>query len=139
MRTDLEEESDLSVDMAPLIDCVFLLLIFFLVATTMKKIEKELPLDLPEAAAAIDAPKSEEMVILGVDATGQTYWGTEPIAPGALRERLQQLAAQNPGQRIRIDADRRSPYENVLHVIDACSFYGLKNLGLHTRQERGSR
>ena len=45
MRVRLDDEDDVQVQMAPLIDCVFLLLSFFLVATTLKKIEKELPLD----------------------------------------------------------------------------------------------
>ena len=47
MKVDLRDDEGIEVQMAPLIDCVFLLLIFFLVATTLKKINNELPLVLP--------------------------------------------------------------------------------------------
>ena len=58
MRIDIQEDDGIEVQMAPLIDCVFLLLIFFLVATTLKKIEKEVPLELPDAKlAAREVPR----------------------------------------------------------------------------------
>jgi len=64
MRVRLEDDEQVEVQMAPLIDCVFLLLIFFLVATTLKKIDKELPLDLPEAAAAVSKQVVDDMTII---------------------------------------------------------------------------
>jgi len=136
MRTNLDDESEIAVDMAPLIDCVFLLLIFFLVSTTMKRIDQELKLELPEAVAAVDVQKVDDLVTLGINNLGALYWGVEPITTTGLRNRLATLAQENPEQRIRIDADKRVPYEHVLHVLDVCSFYGLDNLGLHTRPPR---
>ncbi|MEX2607515.1 MAG: biopolymer transporter ExbD [Kiritimatiellia bacterium] len=136
MRTDLDDEPEIAVDMAPLIDCVFLLLIFFLVSTTMKRIDQELKLDLPEAMAAVEVKNTDDLVTLGVDKAGGLFWGVEPITSTGLRNRLEELGRTNPDQRIRIDADEQTSYAHVLHVIDVCSFYGLDNLGLHTRRPR---
>jgi biopolymer transport protein ExbD len=133
MRVRLDEEVDVAVQMAPLIDCVFLLLIFFLVATTLKKIEKELPLDLPEASAAVGMQLEDNMTIVSVDREGNLYLGSEPVGQGYLMEKLRE-AAQRPGHRIRIDADREAPVWAAVQVLDMCEFEGLGNVGIKTKQ-----
>jgi len=135
MRIRKQDDEVVEVQMAPLIDIVFLLLIFFLVATTMKKIEKELPLELPQSAAAIEQPQEEEMLILGVNKAGQKYLGSDPVGTETLHNRLREAAARDPRQRVRIDADRATPYENVVELIEFCQFEGLRNVGLHTRKD----
>jgi len=59
MRCHIEDEPP-GLDLTPMIDCVFLLLIFFLVATTMKKIDYELPIQLPMASAGIEVQQPDE-------------------------------------------------------------------------------
>lgn len=134
MRIPKSSDDVVEVQMAPLIDIVFLLLIFFLVATTMKKIEKELPLELPESGAAIEQAQEEDLIILGVDKEGQKYFGAEPIANEALHAKLREAAAINPRQRVRIDADRATRYEHVIELIELTEFEGLRNVGLHTKK-----
>lgn len=135
MRSDFDDQESPALDMAPLIDCVFLLLIFFLVATTMKKVEKELPLDLPEASAAIEVKNSENMLILGIDDKGKLYKGTTEITISGLESLLRETARTNIDQRIRIDGAKNADYQDVLFVLDRCTFYNLKNVGLHTRKK----
>lgn len=134
MRLRHEEDEPIEVQMAPLIDCVFLLLIFFLVATTLKKIEKELPVELPESLAAIDVEAREDIFTIGLDTAGQTYLKAEKVSLGMLRQQLQQAAAANPQQRVRIDTDRATPAQYVVHVLDLCAFEGLTNVGIHTKR-----
>jgi biopolymer transport protein ExbD len=136
VRVNLNDEEGAEIQMAPLIDCVFLLLIFFLVATTLKKIEKELRIELPDAAAAIEVAAQDDLLVIGVDRTGQLFLDAKPIATGDLHTRLRQIAQANPAQRIRIDADRHTPFQYVVQVFDLCQFEGLRNVGVHTR--RGS-
>jgi biopolymer transport protein ExbD len=136
MRIDLEDTDDISVQMAPLIDCVFLLLIFFLVATSLKKIEKELPLTPPESAVAMSRRVEENMTIIAVDPQGNLYLGADPVGQGFLQKRLRELAAENPQQRIRIDGDRETPLWALVQVLDMCSFEGLHNVGLKTKSDR---
>ena len=66
-----EDDGTNEINMTPIIDCVFLLLIFFLVATVLKKVDKELDVELPQAAHATDRKYTEQkLVVVGVDAEG---------------------------------------------------------------------
>ena len=134
MRIRWEDDEQVTVQMAPLIDCVFLLLIFFLVATTLKKIEKELPLDLPEAAASVSTQAQDDMTIISIDRDGNLYLGSEPVGQGYLGRKLRELAGQDPNHRIRIDADRDAPLWAAVQILDMCSFENLKNVGIKTKQ-----
>jgi biopolymer transport protein ExbD len=130
-----EDDGAAEVQMAPLIDCVFLLLIFFLVATTLKKIEKELPLQLPDSAAAVKRRVEENLLIIGVDESGKLYLGAEAVSLDMLHRRLREAAARNPSQRVRVDGDRMTRFQDVVHILDLCQFEGLRNVGIHTRKE----
>lgn len=121
--------------MAPLIDCVFLLLIFFLLATTLKKIEKELPLELPHSAAAVDIPEEPDLLIISVDRAGRKYIGSEPMGTRALHRYIKDAAQKDPDRRVRVDADELTRYRDVVEVIELCQFEGLRNVGLHTRKD----
>ena len=128
MRIDLQEDEGIEVQMAPLIDCVFLLLIFFLVATTLKKIEKELPLELPEAKlAAREVPQSEDLTI-SVDRDGNLYLGTDPATSGMVFDRFKTAAEEDPDQVVRINADRQAPWESILQVLELAKFEGLTDV-----------
>lgn len=134
IRIENEEET-VDVQMTPMIDCVFLLLIFFLVSSQMKKIEKELPVELPESAAALNVKASDDMLVVGIDATGRFYLGAEPVSMETLRTRLHETALADPHQRIRIDGDRLAPFQSLVHILDICQFEGLRNVGVNARVE----
>ncbi len=134
MRIAHEEEEAVEVQMAPLIDCVFLLLVFFLVATTMKKIEPQLPLELPVSQAALRTPAEAETLVIGIDVTGQAHLRGQPASNVQLHQALRE-AAQRPNPRVRIDVDRRVPFEFVVRVVDLCSFEGIRNVSFLTREQ----
>ncbi len=134
MRVRLDQDDDVEVQMAPLIDCVFLLLTFFLVATTLKRIEKELPLDLPEAAASVSRRVEDDLTIVSIDWQGNLYLGSEPVGQGFLLETLRDLAATDRHHRVRLDADRNAPVWAAVQVLDMCNFEGLDNVGIKTKQ-----
>ena len=129
------DDEDSQVQMAPLIDCVFLLLIFFLVATVLKKMEEELPVDLPLAAGGVARAEEPDLLILGVDAAGRKYIGGQPVSQEMLHQRIRLAAQEDPGRRVRIDADKNSRYMDIIHVIELCQFEGLRDVGFHTRRE----
>ena len=134
MRIRIEDEDEVAVQMAPLIDCVFLLLIFFLVATTLKKIEKELPLDLPDAAAAVGKQTEDKMMIISIDRAGNFYLGSEPVGQAFLADKLKELGKSDPEERVRIDADRDAPAWAFVQILDMCNFENLHNVGIRTKQ-----
>jgi biopolymer transport protein ExbD len=137
MRVRIEDDENVEVQMAPLIDCVFLLISFFLVATTLKKLEKELPLELPQAAAAVSKQVEDKMTVVSIDRDGNLYLGSEPVGQGYLGRRLRELAGQNPQHRVRIDADRDAPVWAAVQVLDVCNFENLRNVGIRTKQKEG--
>lgn len=146
MRIDLEEDNETGVDMAPLIDCVFLLLIFFLVTTMMKKWETQIPISLPESTSSLSTSKSQdepEIIALGTDDTifsvleRNTYSGETTYA--AITDLDRHLAALKASRGtdipLEIAADRSIPIERVIEVFDTCQLNGFK----HTRVRLGSR
>ena len=126
-------EDEMEINLIPMIDVMLILLIFFMVATTIKHSEKSLPIELPASAAAIDQAPNEGLLVLGVDAAGNKYVGSEKVAPSLLQERIRLAAGRDSTQSVRIDADRKTPYEYVVEVIELCQFEGLRNVRLHTR------
>jgi len=136
MFEKLDDDLPAEVQMAPLIDCVFLLLIFFLVATTLRKIVKELPLELPDSAAAIEVRQEDDLLVIGVNRQGELFVNSEPVSNEMLHERLQKAAARNPQPRIRIDGDRETTLQQLIQVLDLCQFERLNRVGIHIAEDR---
>jgi biopolymer transport protein ExbD len=142
MRTRKPEEEPFEIMLIPMIDCMLVIIIFFLVATTLKNREKELPLELPESAAAPSIEQPRDLFVIGVDKEGRTYLGSadriEPVDTERLHQRIREMAGLNPNQRVRIDGDRNTRFEDIIHIVDLCQFEGLKNVGLHTKKQPGN-
>jgi len=138
MRARKPEEEPFEIMLIPMIDCMLVIIIFFLVATTLKQRAKELPLDLPESAAAVNIEQPPDLLIIGIDKDGRAFLGTgdriEPVDTERLHQRIRDAARINPNQRVRIDGDRNTRFEDVIHILDLCQFEGLKNVGLHTQK-----
>jgi biopolymer transport protein ExbD len=130
---DLDDGDDISVDMGPLIDCVFLLLIFFLVSTTMKKPEQEIQVDLPDPAISAVDSAAMQVQSLGVDSMGNFYWGGTPIGQQELHQQIRLWAKTNPNDHLRINVDRNAPSRFLVQVMDLCTFEGLTNYAIHTK------
>lgn len=126
------EEESVDVQMTPLIDCVFLLLIFFLVSSQMKKVEKELPIDLPKADVTLKVKATSDMVTIGVDKFGKFYINSQPVGAEGLRVALKTAMAENPDRRIRISGDMYAPFRSVVQVMDTCRAEEIGIVGIHT-------
>jgi biopolymer transport protein ExbD len=119
--------------MAPLIDCVFLLLIFFLVGATLKKAHKELEVELPASSAAIKTKSEADTLIIEVTRDGTVHMESEPMSQRLLLKRIREAAEAVPGRRVRIDADRATAFLHICHLLDLLQFEGLNNVGVRTR------
>jgi biopolymer transport protein ExbD len=140
MRIDLGHDEAPEIGLIPLIDCIFFLLMFFMVATSFKqdkpvKPQKELPVVLPAAQASLDAARAAAApLVLAVDQKGRVYVGNERVTVQGLHDVLKREAARDPQRRIRIDGDEQVPYQHIVHVLDLCQFEGFTNIALHTRR-----
>ena len=101
MAIRFDEEEHVEVQMTSLLDCVFLLLIFFLVSSQLKKVEKELPITLPEANLTHSVKATPDLITVSVDANGQLFVNSKPVGASGLRSALRDAAKENPDRRIR--------------------------------------
>lgn len=128
-----DDEPEIS--MSPLIDCVFLLLIFFLVSSMTKVKSKDIAVDLPASSAAIKMKPDDKQAVVGLDQSGQIFWEGELCSTNFLLEQLREVSIVQPDRRIRIDMDKDAPFGRFVEIMDACQFYNLTNIGIRTYDE----
>lgn len=139
MRIKLGEEEQPEIGLIALIDCIFFLLMFFMVATSFKqpgdvKKQAELPVSLPISQASLEPDEAAAApLVIGVDKDGDLFLDGAPVSTQVLHGRLKLEAAANPGRRVRIDADQLTRYQDIVHVLDLCQFERLTNISMHTR------
>jgi biopolymer transport protein ExbD len=140
MRINLGDDEQPEIGLIALIDCIFFLLMFFMVATSFskqvgEKPQKELPVTLPSAQMSLDrVGAGAPPLTIGVDKRGKLYLDGDKVSVQELHERLRQEAAGNPGRPIRIDGDEMARYQDIVHVLDLCQFEGFTKISMHTRQ-----
>lgn len=122
------------VDMSPLIDMVFILLIFFMVSTTFVK-DMKLELDRPSAQAATRA--STKALRVFVDADANIYVDGLPVKPWMLQTRIRELLGGSTQQAVLVVVDRRVPSERLIEVVDQCRLAGASDVAVATEQEAG--
>ncbi|MEM9345035.1 MAG: biopolymer transporter ExbD [Planctomycetota bacterium] len=139
MRIHTEEQDKAEVSMSPLIDCVFLLLIFFLVATIEKKENRDISILLPESQAAERLPPDDEQLIVGIDEGGHFYLDGRVASRAKWQAALRDLAQLDPQRRIRVDADELTSVEHIAEIAFHCQKLGLSNLGFRTYDDQYNR
>jgi biopolymer transport protein ExbD len=129
-----DDEAD-EIPITPLIDAVFLLLIFFLVSTMIKKLNRDIDIELPESVSAERlAPESHNRVI-GINADGEIFYEGQPSTLQSLHRSIRALGLDDPGVQIRLDVDRATPTHRVIEVLDLCRFNNLLQVGIRTYDE----
>ena len=126
--TEGEEVSE--INMSPLIDMVFILLIFFIVTTTFVE-ETGVEVDKPSAASAAALDKNS--ILLAITAEGQVVHGGQEVGIGGVRALVKRLVEQEPMPVI-IQVDRAANADMVLRVIDESKLGGAKNVSLAASQ-----
>lgn len=126
-----------SVELTPLIDVVFLLLIFFMVSTTFIR-ETQLKIDLPEAAGELQEVE-EDLIEITVDRLGDYAVNDRLLADndiGTLVRALESLreAGSVSGSRIIITADANASHQSVVRAMDAAGKVGLTHISITTQQ-----
>ncbi len=121
MTVKIEKSEALSnLGMTPLIDIVFLLLIFFLVATEFAEEEREMSVQVPEASEAKPLTSRPEEIFVNVTAEGKYYVTGKVVTLEELFPILRQASVNNRHQPVIVRADRRCRWEFVMAVINAC-------------------
>lgn len=118
-------------NMAPLIDMIFILLIFFLVTTSFVQ-ESGVTVNRPLAATA--GVKEETGLIIGISAENVVYIQGKPIDIRSVRSHMERFLLQNPGASVVIAADQDSRSGTVIQVLDGCRLAGVKDVSVAARR-----
>jgi biopolymer transport protein ExbD len=119
-----------TLSMTPLIDVVFLLLIFFLVASRFEQEERDLAVNLPKASEAQPTVFAGKEVYVTITADGKYFVDGQQYTSRSLEEKLRALYQNNPGrQRVKIRADEKSQSGALVGVMNACN---RANIGDYT-------
>jgi len=127
-QTATEQQAEINI--TPLIDVVFLLLIFFMVTTTFSE-NHGIKVDLPSSSAKNNTNKKTSFV-LTLDKEGKVFLNEAAIAPDKLQPELSKFHQQNPEATLVLRADKLTKHQDVVTVMDAAKRADITNLGIAT-------
>lgn len=134
------DKQEPDVNLTPLIDVVFLLLIFFMVSTTFTR-ESHISVDLPESSAE-PAESDETSIEMTIDAQGRYYVNQQLVINNkieTLKRALQIAIGNNESPALIINADAKSTHQAVVTAMDAARQLGIVHLSLATQHSGGDR
>lgn len=110
----------------PMIDILFVLLVFFIVSTAFKKPRDVLKIEIPTVHEIATDTITEPRSIIAVDALGNVTLDSLAVPEGLLQSYLTAYQKQNPGRKLELEADRKLPLERLLQIWDALTKAGIK-------------
>jgi biopolymer transport protein ExbD len=134
MKVSLPAGKKARIEMLPLIDIVFLLLVFFIYAMLSMAVHRGLPVVLPKSSTAkID---KELILSITVKADGTIYLDKESVSLENLRDSLRQRARDEKERGVLLFADRTLPYQKLFRVLDQIRMAGLTRISLQAEMEQ---
>jgi biopolymer transport protein ExbD len=131
MEISRQKRTSLRMEMSPLIDCIFQLLIFFMLSSTF--LTPAIKLTLPTATA--EASQQNPELLITLDATGRIYVNTEQVAISELSRILQQRLATLEKKVVTIRGDKAMQYEHFVTALDAAKRAGAVHVNIsHDRE-----
>jgi len=133
-----QKREEVNVNLTPLIDVVFLLLIFFMVSTTFTK-ETHLEVDLPQASGDKSVSEEQVLEILITDEGNYSVNGKPLVNTQAetLRRALKELSGDKRDMPLVITADAKTPHQAVVTAMDVSGQLGFSKLSITTRDPDG--
>ena len=124
-----------TLSLTPLIDVVFLLLIFFLVTSEFEEEERRLDIVLPSATSATPMISKPREIVVDIDSSGSMYLSGQPTSLMELQRLLRIAVASNPtNQTVVIRADRSTSFQPVVSVMDLCNKSGVSDYSETTQE-----
>jgi biopolymer transport protein ExbD len=131
-RSRRHRGGEAAVNMAPLVDLIFLLLIFFIVTTSFAR-ETGIEVDRPTASTAVAQQKGN--ILIGINAEGRIFFDKKEIDVRAVRAHVERALAESPEAGVVIVADRASQTGVVIKVMDQCRLSGARDVAIAAAPE----
>lgn len=128
-RRDTE---DVGMQIAPMIDITWILIIFFMVTNQIVENEYDVSVDLPIASAAVVPKDQTGRVIVNIDASGTYHFGSEPIDLAGLTSQLKRRMIEYPPLKVYLRADANTPAQRTKEFYRACAEAGAIEVVLGT-------
>ena len=132
IRRKRENKGD--IDISPLIDVVFILLIFFMVSTTFIK---DAQIDIERPAAQSGSKASTKALRIYVDRGGEVYIDDSPVKAWMVQSRVRDYLRESSEATVLVVTDRRVEAEKLIEVVDQCRLAGAMDVGVVTDAEAG--
>lgn len=129
---DFDDMDDLSIELTPLIDVIFMLLIFFIVATTFIKSSFEVELPDADSAKLVAENEKKPVCSVTVDATGKVFFDGVETAPEAFSQKL----LEHDGKIFEVFSDKAAPFGTIMALMDAAKKQGNESLFFMVEKER---
>jgi len=128
-RYTRDENAD--INLTPMLDVVFIMLIFFIVTATFIK-QTGIQVSRPEAQTAITKPTVS--VLVGISAKGDIWIDKKRVDPTAVRAYIERIHAENPKGGLVIEADKEAKNEKLMAVLEAAKGAGINDVAVSTRE-----
>lgn len=132
MRYLRKKETGGGIDISPLIDMVFILLIFFMVSTTFVK---DMKIDIERPGAATAQSASTKAIRVHLDRQGSVFLEGQPVKPWMLQSRVRDLIKSGSSATVLVVSDRLVAAEKLVEVVDQCRLGGASDVGVATDRE----
>ncbi|MEM6708465.1 MAG: biopolymer transporter ExbD [Pseudomonadota bacterium] len=130
LRQRLDARETARIDLSPLIDIVFILLIFFIVSTVFVR-EAGVEVDKPEALASEQL--TADLILIAITADGSVVYGGTTIGVSGVQPALRPLLSERSDQTVVVQADRRVQADLLVRVIDQAKLAGAASVHLATQ------
>lgn len=131
LSLDIAEE-EASIDMTPMLDVVFIMLIFFIVSTTFVR-DEGVEIDRPSASSG-QQQKTQGVVVV-IDSFGDTWLDQEKISVDALEQQLHNRIAKDSLSSVLIKADKQAPTGDLIKILDLIKATGISQVAVATEQK----
>jgi len=128
------KESDNEVNLTPMLDVVFIMLIFFIVTASFIK---EVGIDVSRPDAPLDPIPSYSNILITIDEKSEIWMGRRLIDPRAVRANIERMYAENPDGSVVIQPDRRSFNKTLVRVMDASRAAGVYEISIAADSDTG--
>ncbi len=125
------EGPDIRIEIVPLIDVVFCILTFFILAAVNLTRQQAINLNLPKASTG--AAQTQELLLVSIDPTGQTYIDKQPVGRDQLYQLLLSYTRSKPAGLIVLNASPLNSYNDVIQVLDLLRSVGGERVALATQ------
>lgn len=134
IRYRKRQQEEQSIDLSPLIDMVFILLIFFMVSATFVK-DMDLEINRPKATSS--TPSSTKAIRVYIDQGGDTYLDNQPVRTWVIQSKLRDMLRSSTDSTVLVVTDEGVPAKKLIEVVDQCRLAGAKDVGVVTEFEGG--